>query len=52
MEAGGLDKRTSDLFLMVSNFVFVNVEKAFGKISQRKDCWRRRWLFVSEQLVS
>ena len=34
------------------SLVFEKVEKTFWKIDQRKDCWKRRWLFVSEQLVS
>ena len=34
------------------NFVFEKIRKVFRKISQKKDCWKRRWLFVSKQLVS
>ncbi len=41
-------KFVSDSF----NLVFEKVEKALRKIDQRKDCWKRRWLFVSEYLVS
>ena len=41
---------TSSLFLIVS--IFEKIEKAFWKVDQRKDCWKTRWLFVSEKLVS
>ena len=52
VQAGGLDERTLSLFLMVSILFLKRSRKTFWKIDQRKNCWKRRLLFVSEQLVS
>ena len=52
VQTGGLDERTSSLFLIVSILFLKKSRKRFFPIDERKDCWTRRWLFVSEQLVS